>query len=181
LGNSQLEDQLLGKTFRYDADSFFQVNLPVFEQALTAIRDHGDSASLTDMYAGVGSIGLSVARERVNLIELDPATAEMCRQNATASGLEANVVEASTDKVLQYISGAEPVIFDPPRSGLHQKVVERVLETAPKQVIYLSCNPATQARDLARLQTAYQIDHFAVYNFFPHTPHIETLAVLKHK
>ena len=76
------------------------------------------------------------------------------------------------------ITGEQPVIFDPPRAGLHDKVVEKVLEALPPKVIYLSCNPATQARDLAKFQEKYTIKFFEIYNFFPRTPHIETLAVL---
>ena len=180
-GEVVLQDELLGRKFHYDVDSFFQVNLPIFERALACIKEYCQSASLTDMYAGVGSIGLSVARERVNLIELDPASIEMARINAEASGINANIIEASTEKVLEYISGAEPVIFDPPRAGLHDKVVERVLEVLPSQIIYLSCNPATQARDLVKLHVAYDITFFEVYNFFPRTPHIETLAVMRRR
>lgn len=88
------------------------------------------------------------------------------------------MIEASTEKVLEYITDEKPVIFDPPRAGLHAKVIERVLEVAPPKVIYLSCNPATQARDLALLEEKYVIKHFEIFNFFPRTPHIETLAVL---
>ncbi|HVS59029.1 MAG TPA: TRAM domain-containing protein [Candidatus Saccharimonadales bacterium] len=179
LGDVSLNDVLLDKEFTYDVDSFFQVNLPIFEQALARIKEHCSEASLTDMYAGVGTISLSVAHKRVNLIEFHEATAAMARVNAAASGLQANVVAASTEKALEYISGAEPVIFDPPRAGLHDKVVQRVLETRPPKVIYLSCNPATQARDLAKLQAAYEIAFFEVYNFFPRTPHIETLAIVE--
>jgi 23S rRNA (uracil1939-C5)-methyltransferase len=178
LGDCTLHDVLLDQEFTYDVDSFFQVNLPIFEQALGAIKAACDSVSLTDMYAGVGSIGLSVARERVNLIDLDGPSVAMARLNAAASQLDATVIEASTEKALQYISGSEPVIFDPPRAGLHARVVERVLETKPAQVIYLSCNPATQARDLALLQAGYTVTDFTVYNFFPRTPHIESLAIL---
>jgi 23S rRNA (uracil1939-C5)-methyltransferase len=203
-------------------DSFFQVNLPIYERALTRIREHcaGDPV---DMYAGTGSIGLTVAQHSTQLIELDPATAAMARINAQAAavaaadsadstgvpaagGIHAEVIEASTEKALEYITGDRPVIFDPPRSGLHAKVVERCLETLPPQIIYLSCNPATQARDLALLTgvrpsaadaadsgaepgaagtaketaaaPAYTIEFFETYNFFPRTPHIETLAVL---
>ncbi|HSX42546.1 MAG TPA: TRAM domain-containing protein [Candidatus Saccharimonadales bacterium] len=180
LGDSTLRDELLGKTFTYDVDSFFQVNLPVYEQALNRIREHCP-ADPVDMYAGVGSIGLSVAKEWAQLVELDPATVAMARQNFAASGLEGEVVEASTEKALEYIVGDKPVIFDPPRAGLHSKVVDRCLEVLPPQIIYLSCNPATQARDLALLQQAYTIEFFEVYNFFPCTPHIETLAVLSRK
>lgn len=178
LGDCELEDTLLGRTFRYDVDSFFQVNIPVYEQVLARIREacHGDPV---DMYAGVGSIGLSVAKNSAELIELDPATAAMARLNAAASGLRAEVIESSTEKALEYITGGRLLLLDPPRAGLHAKVVERCLEVKPPQIIYLSCNPATQARDLALLQDAYEIVDFGVYNFFPRTPHIETYAVLE--
>ena len=181
LGDATLQDAILGKSFIYDVESFFQVNLPVYEAALTRIREHcaGDPV---DMYAGVGSIGLSVAKNRVELVELDPATANMARRNAEAEdSLDTKVIEALTEKVLEYIVPDRPVIFDPPRAGLHAKVVERCLEARPPQIIYLSCNPATQARDLALLQAGYAIDFFEIYNFFPRTPHIETLAILKRK
>ncbi len=180
LGDCGLIDELLGKAFHYDVDSFFQVNLPIYEKALSRIGEHVASDPV-DMYAGVGSIGLSVAKEAVQLVELDPATAAMARVNAEAAGAEAEVVEASTEKALEYISGEKPVIFDPPRAGLHAKVVEKCLEVKPTQIIYLSCNPATHARDLALLQSSYAIEFFEVYNFFPRTPHIETLAVLTAK
>lgn len=181
LGDCTLTDTLLDKTFRYDVDSFFQVNIPIFEQALTRIKQACNEDIVTDMYAGVGSIGLSVARQKVELIELDPATVAQARENFVKSSLEGNVVEASTEKALDYITGKNPVIFDPPRAGLHAKVVARVLEVLPEKIIYLSCNPATHARDLALLSEQYDITEFEVFNFFPRTPHIETLAVLRHK
>jgi 23S rRNA (uracil1939-C5)-methyltransferase len=180
-GNVQLRDTLLGEEFTYDADSFFQVNLPVFEQALQRIRAYVQAADIVDMYAGTGSIGLSVATGKVTLVELDAATAAMARVNAMASGQPAEVIETSTEKALDYIVATHPVIFDPPRAGLHEAVVSRTLEVLPPQAVYLSCNPATQARDLARLQEAYTIEYFGGFNFFPHTPHIETLAILRRK
>ena len=178
LGDATLTDQLLGKSFTYDVDSFFQVNLPIFEQALQSIKDHAQADELVDMYAGVGAIGLSVASKAVELVELDPATAAMARVNAAADNAQATVIETSTEKALEYIVGDKPVIFDPPRAGLHDKVAQRVLEVKPPKILYLSCNPATQARDLAKLHEAYNIDYFEAFNFFPRTPHIETLAVL---
>lgn len=180
LGDPGLHDTLLGKTFAYDVDSFFQVNLPIYEQALERIRSQVQ-ADPVDMYAGAGSIGLSVATTWTQLVELDPATVAMARHNFAASGLQGEVVEASTEKALDYIVGDKPVIFDPPRAGLHAKVVARSLEALPPQIIYLSCNPATHARDLALLQASYDIVHFEVFNFFPRTPHIETLAVLRRR
>jgi 23S rRNA (uracil1939-C5)-methyltransferase len=179
LGDVTLTDELLGKKFEYDVDSFFQVNIPIFEQALTRIKSFCDEPSITDMYAGVGTIGLSVAKESVELVELDPATAKMARRNAKSSELQAEVTQASAEKSLDYISADKPVIFDPPRAGLHNKVTQKVLEILPPKIIYLSCNPATQARDLALLQEKYAIKYFETFNFFPRTPHIETLAVLE--
>ncbi len=181
LGDCTLTDSLLDKTFTYDVDSFFQVNIPVFEAALTQIKAHCTAADVVDMYAGVGSIGLSVASQKVELIELDAATAAMARINAKASGIEAEVIEAPSERALDYIVSDKPIIFDPPRAGLHDNVVACTLEQKPPQVIYLSCNPATQARDLAKLQEAYDITYFEGFNFFPHTPHIETLAILRKK
>jgi 23S rRNA (uracil1939-C5)-methyltransferase len=179
VGNVRLEDRLLGQSFVYDVDSFFQVNIPVFEQALTRIRQHCNEPNVTDMYAGVGSIGLSVAKQSVELVELDAASAGMARINLKRSAIPGVVTEADTANAIQSIVSDKAVIFDPPRAGLHRKVVDRVLEVKPLTVIYLSCNPATQARDLALLGQAYDIDNFEVFNFFPRTPHIETLAVLK--
>jgi 23S rRNA (uracil1939-C5)-methyltransferase len=114
-------------------------------------------------------------------VELDTATVRMAAQNASAAAEQTavSVIETSTEKALEYIAGDKPVIFDPPRAGLHDKVVERVLKVLPPKVIYLSCNPSTQARDLAKLQAQYDIMFFEAYNFFPRTPHLETLAVLK--
>lgn len=181
LGDCTLHDTLLGKSFTYDVDSFFQVNLPIFELALGRIKEYCTEPEIVDMYAGVGSIGLSVASKAVDLIELDPATVAMARINAKASGLAASVVEASTEKVLDYIRGDRLVIFDPPRAGLHDKVATKVLEVQPPKVVYLSCNPVTQARDLAKLQDTYKTTYFEAFNFFPRTPHIETLAILERK
>jgi 23S rRNA (uracil1939-C5)-methyltransferase len=180
-GDASLHDTLLGRDFTYDVDSFFQVNLPVFEKALEAIKSHCKADEIVDMYAGTGSIGLTVAAKSVQLIELDPATVAMAKVNAQASPVEAEAIESSAEKVLEYISPDKPVIFDPPRAGLHDKVVAATLEKLPPQVVYLSCNPATQARDLAKLQEAYDMTYFEAFNFFPHTPHIETLAILERR
>ena len=178
LGDTKIQDRLLGQLFTYDVDSFFQVNLPIFEEVIKTIKRYSHDRDLVDMYAGVGSIGLSVASKKVELVEIEEHTAEMARVNARASHLEADVVKASAEESLDYIQENKSIIFDPPRAGLHNKVVERVLNVKPPQIIYLSCNPATQARDLSKLQGVYRVDYFEAFNFFPRTPHIETLAIL---
>ncbi len=179
LGGDELTDKLLGKNFVYNVNSFFQVNIPIFEQALQSIKDRiFDESTIIDMYSGVGSIGLSVAPKNLVMVDIDASNQAMAERNAAMSGVNAQIILASTEKALEHIDGSAPVIFDPPRAGLHSKVVDRVLDTMPPQIIYLSCNPATQARDLALLQEKYRLDYFEAYNFFPRTPHIETLAIL---
>lgn len=178
LGNCTLFDKLLDHEFVYDADSFFQVNVPVFESTLQAIKNHIKNEEIIDMYSGVGSIGLSIAKKSVDLVELDDATANMAELNAKASGIKASVTRTSTEKTLDYIVKDKAIIFDPPRAGLHKDIIEKILEVTPETIIYLSCNPTTQARDLELINSKYKVKFFEIYNYFPRTPHIETLAVL---
>ena len=92
-----------------------------------------------------------------------------------------NVVHASSETALEYIKTDKTIIVDPPRAGLHKAVVERILEVQPSKVIYLSCNPVTQARDVNMLTSRYSVTEARGYNFFPRTPHIESLIVLELK
>lgn len=179
LGNITLQDKLLELEINYDVTSFFQVNLDPYEEALRAIKQEaGSSTRLVDMYAGAGSIGLSVSKDPI-LVEADPRSVEMARINAESSP-NTRVIEAASEKAVEYIPSGEDtaVVFDPPRAGLHKKVTEAVLEKLPGKIIYLSCNPSTFARDLALLRESYTVKTLSGYNFFPKTPHIEALAVL---
>lgn len=174
-GSLVLRDKVLDTNISYGVHSFFQVNLSVFETALTAIHSAvAGRKHIVDMYAGVGTIGLAVGAE--TLVEPDGNNTEMAKLNA---GKKAKVIQASTEQALEYITSDATMIFDPPRAGLHQRVIEKLREAQPTRVAYLSCNPATQARDMARLADCYEIEHFYGYNFFPRTPHIETLVILK--
>lgn len=178
LGDVSLTDTLLRNNLHYDVDSFFQVNVPVFELALKSMKKFINEDNLLDMYAGVGSIGLNLAKKSVSLVELDTRTSAMAEINSEASGLMASVTQVASEKALDYITADIPVVFDPPRAGLHDKITDRILEILPPKILYLSCNPATHARDIAKLLPHYKIKHFEVFNFFPRTPHIETLAVM---
>lgn len=181
-GSKQLSDSLLGKMISYDVVSFFQVNIPAYEAVLRRIQQEVNSAFVTDMYAGTGSIGLSVANKGLRLVEVDPHSVAMARYNIEKSDLteRVEVIHARSEDATEYIGG-DVVIFDPPRAGLHENVTKATLEKKPKKIIYLSCNPSTLARDLERLQSNYRIISIEGHNFFPRTPHIETLAVLELK
>lgn len=175
LGDTELADEILGTSLKYDVTGFFQVNLPVFEQAMHVIDEwtHNDEA-IVDMYSGVGSIGIPLKRTST-LVELDPYNVAMARENTK----DIEVVHASTERALEYITSDGVIVVDPPRSGLHHDVVDRILDARPRKIVYLSCNPATQARDMALLAETYDVKDFRSFNFFPHTPHIETLALLE--
>jgi 23S rRNA (uracil1939-C5)-methyltransferase len=176
-----LSDKILGYKYSYSPNGFFQINLPVYELALQEISRHlGNNEKVVDMYAGVGTIGLSVARDRnLTLVETDKSAFNELKNNIT-SDIKNNVtpVLARSEEALGYITGDITLIVDPPRAGLDEKVVGQILEALPPRVIYLSCNPSTQARDVAKLLAKYKIVHQQAFNFFPRTPHIENLIVL---
>lgn len=174
-GDIRLQDTIGGINITYDVLSFFQVNVPTFEMALIHIKKVlGDKKSI-DLYSGVGTIGISVGSN--TLIEVDRNNCTYAEKNSKDSNIK--VVCTSSEKALDYILGDETVIIDPPRAGLHKKLTEKLAEVRPPQIIYLSCNPSTQARDVKMLESTYKVVYAQGYNFFPKTPHIESLIVLE--
>ena len=184
-GDTTLSDTILGVAFNYACEGFFQVNIPVYEKALSDMKawiDCNEKLPTLDLYSGVGTIGLTIGGDDVTLVEINEhAVAEMQRNIAKLNRPNAKAILAPSEKSLEYITGEQIVIVDPPRAGLHADVTNRLLETAPPRIIYLSCNPVTQARDVSLLQEKYEIVHHQGYNFFPRTPHIEHLVVLDKK
>ena len=171
-----LTDQILGRTYSYSPNGFFQINLPVYEMALAEIQKHVETTEVLDLYAGVGTIGLSVANDKhLTLVEVDKNSFAELKNNAGNH----SAVLAKAEEVTDFIQPDQTVIVDPPRAGLDPKLIERLLEITPNAIIYLSCNPVTQARDLKLLCTKYQIEKIQAFNFFPHTPHLENLVILK--
>lgn len=183
-GTIQLTDSLLDKLISYDVVSFFQVSIPAYETVLQRIQQEVSNQPVTDMYAGTGSIGLATAKGPLTLVEIDPHSIAMARQNIEQSKRpDVVVVHAPSEQAIEYIPNTNEgiVVFDPPRAGLHAAVVEAVLSKLPSKIVYLSCNPSTLARDLSLLQEKYKITSVSGHNFFPRTPHIETLAILELK
>ncbi len=201
-----LSDIILGYEYSYSPNGFFQINLPVYEMALKEIKNHIKTDKVLDLYAGVGTIGLSVARDKeLTLVEVDkyafgelskniavedilrPTGSKLARSPVTTGATKrvrngSILAElAKSEEVLDYIEPEQTVILDPPRAGCDEKLIKRILEVKPKTVIYLSCNPATQARDVKMLLEEYKIDDVKTFNFFPRTPHIENLVILSLK
>ncbi len=171
-----LTDEILGYEYSYSPNGFFQINLPVYEMALQEIKQHITTNKVLDLYAGVGTIGLSVARDKdLTLVEIDKSAYSELEKNADNIG---RPVLAKSEEALDFIAPDQTVILDPPRAGCDHKLIEKLLEVRPEKIIYLSCNPATQARDVKLLSEKYQIEKVVPYNFFPRTPHLENLIIL---
>jgi len=177
-GNVVLNDTVLDVPFRYAAESFFQGNIPVYEQALKDMQKWIDKDEVIDMYSGVGTIGLTIGGNKATLVEIDENAVREMKENIENLKSTAGVVLAPSEKAIDYIITEATIIVDPPRAGLHAAVIDRLLEVTPSRIIYLSCNAVTQARDIALLSEKYGIRHHRGYNFFPRTPHIEHLVVL---
>ncbi len=175
-----LQDNILDRSYSYSPNGFFQINLPVYELALREIARHITTSKVLDLYAGVGTIGLSVARDRdLALVECDKSAYRELENNCRNTA--AHPVLAKTEDALDYIQPDQTVIVDPPRAGCFSTVIEKFLAVEPPIIIYLSCNPITQARDIAALLPKYRITKVVPYNFFPRTPHLENLVILEHK
>lgn len=178
---ANLSDELLGQNYTYSPNGFFQINLPVYELALQAIAKEIHTEKVLDLYAGVGSIGLSVARDKdLTLVEVNGAAYQEMQNNAQNLPNATCILDKS-ENVASYITPDCTVILDPPRAGCEASLIHAINEVQPEKLIYLSCNPVTQARDLAMLAETYQIAPLQPFNFFPHTPHIENLAILTRK
>ena len=179
-GDITLTDNVGTKDITYDVLSFFQVNLPVFEQTLKVIKStiiskpKAKKHPIVDMYSGVGTIGLALGADV--LVESDESNIVMAKKNTEGTSVE--VIHATSESALKHIKSDSIIIVDPPRAGLHRDVIDRILEAKPSKIVYLSCNPSTQARDVKYLSEFYKISLAQGYNFFPRTPHIESLVVL---
>lgn len=177
-GKTNLTDTVLGISYSYATEGFFQVNIPMYELALKDMQLWLPGGPVVDMYSGVGTIGLTIGGSEVTLVELNESAVREMHTNIASVGSSARAVHAASEAALEYITSESTIILDPPRAGLHNDVINRLLETAPRRIIYLSCNPATQARDVALLAEKYGLRSHSGYNFFPATPHIEHLVVL---
>ena len=180
-GTTNLTDSILGIPFTYAVEGFFQINLPVYEKALGDMKKWVIADKpVVDLYSGVGTIGLTIGGDNVTMVEISENAVREMKRNITALDREnaAKAILAPSETVLEHLTSDAVIIVDPPRAGLHEDVVNKLLETTPARVIYLSCNPVTQARDVARLAEKYGVKHHMGYNFFPRTPHIEHLVVL---
>jgi len=183
-GNDFVTEEILGSKFSYGFDCFFQNNMELFEEALKEIRAASfKCGKLVDLYSGVGVIGLTLRdlADKVYAVESSANSAKYAALNASANGASNFEMVCSLSEKTEegLFDGTDILVLDPPRAGLHNKVIKRIMEILPKRIIYLSCNPITQGRDAAFFMEKYKIVRAAGFDFYPNTPHAETLLVFE--
>lgn len=193
-GNDYIEEEMEGLRFRINAKSFYQTNSAqayrLYKVArsfagLDKERQEGDSLPLVyDLYTGTGTIANFVARSarKVIGIEYVPEAIEDAKLNSRVNGIDNTLFFAGdmkdilTDSFIDSHGRPNVMIIDPPRAGMHQDVVDTILRAEPTTIVYVSCNPATQARDIALLDSKYKVTAVQPVDMFPHTHHVENVV-----
>ncbi len=189
-GNDHIYEEMENLRFKVGPKSFYQTNT---EQAFHLYSVARDFAQLSgnelvyDLYTGTGTIANFVAKKarKVIGIEYVPEAIEDAKVNSKINGIDNTLFYAGdmkdilNDTFISQHGRPDVIITDPPRAGMHPDVVATILRTHPKRIVYVSCNPATQARDLALLDTAYVVKEVQPVDMFPHTPHVENVVLLE--
>lgn len=191
-GAPYIEEEMEGLRFRVGPKSFYQTNS---KQAYKLYKVAREFAGLTgtelvyDLYTGTGTIANFVARNAVKVIGIeyvDDAISD-ARINSEANGITnteffaGDMKDVLTDSFIEQHGRPQVMIVDPPRAGMHGDVVNVILNAAPQRIVYVSCNPATQARDLALLDGAYKVTAVQPVDMFPHTHHVENVVRLERR
>ena len=191
-GKGYIEETLENYSFKISPKSFFQTNSYQAEALYRVTREFAGLTgveTLYDLYCGTGSIGIfcSANAKKVIGIEAVEDAIKDAYVNAATNGLEhctfyaGDVSDICTDAFFAEHGRPDVIITDPPRAGMHEKLVQQLLKMRAPKVVYVSCNPATQARDLQLLDSAYKVTRLQPVDMFPHTHHIENVALLELK
>jgi len=186
-GRDAIEEKIGGVVFGIGARSFFQVNpsiLPAVIEIMAEEIRRRRCRRLADIYCGLGLFGLALATDvdRVFLVESDPSNLRFLKANIDRNGVsESTICDGPAEEWIGWVldRGADAVVLDPPRKGLAPAIVEELKRRPVPLILYLACNPMTLARDLGRLSPRYRTARLVGFDFFPQTPHLETLAVLE--
>ena len=189
-GRETITEQLGGLEFKISAEAFFQTNTEMAEQLYGIAEEYADLQGwerVYDLFCGIGTIGLTLAKragEVWGLEIVEPAIADAIA-NARRNEIEnarffAGDVRIALRELVETAGRPDVLIVDPPRAGLSQKVVRRIIEASPKRIVYVSCNPTTLAPNAAQLvEAGYVLKRVRPVDMFPQTPHIECVALLE--
>jgi 23S rRNA (uracil1939-C5)-methyltransferase len=191
-GKGYVIEKLENFSFKIGPQSFFQTNTRQAEQLYRVTREFAalsGTETVYDLYCGTGSIGIFASEKAKKIVgvEMIPAAIVDAKENAalnqlaSASFFAGDVIDICNDDFFAAQGTPDVIITDPPRAGMHEKLTRKILEIAAPVVVYVSCNPATQARDLALLDEKYAVTAIQPVDMFPHTLHIENVVQLKLK
>ena len=199
IGTTEITEKLLDREYTYHPSQFFQIYPEAFSEILVDCEElitkipHHENYELLDLFAGVGVIGLHLAHlvQNVHGVEQSPLAKRYALKNAKqheitkiasqARNDRFTFTEADVDEALEYITPNQILIVDPARSGLTKKVIAKITREQPEYIIYISCNPETQAEDYNKIKNYYTIEWSRAYNLFPKTSHVEHVIFLKQK
>jgi len=183
VGTEVYEEIVDGKRFQIGPISFFQINIPVFENIIQKIKQEVQGSYLVDLYAGVGVISICVAQlfKNVVAIEENPLSVKEGIKNACLNDTEnIEFIQGMVEKKFNKIKRCDTLILDPPRKGVGEELIKKITKIGAKKIIYLSCNPATLARDANLIiKDGYNIKGLYLFDMFPQTYHIESLMVFE--
>lgn len=188
-GEPYIKDRLLGKTFIISPNSFYQVNHNQCEKLYSKVKEFADfkgNETVVDLYCGVGTIGLTLSDSVKELygIEIVPDAVENAKINADLNNIKnAQFICADAPKGAEILKkqGVKPntVILDPPRKGCDRALIDTVVEMSPEKIVYVSCDSATLARDLAVFnEKGFKTEKVSAVDMFPRTPHVEAIALI---
>ena len=191
-GNGYVMEKLGKYDFKISPKSFFQTNTKQAEQLYTVAKEFAGltgSEIVYDLYCGTGSIGIFVSEgaSKIIGIEVIAQAIEDAKQNAAINNVShsqfftGDVVDLCNDAFFSEHGHPDVVITDPPRAGMHEKLVKKLIEISAPKIVYVSCNVATQARDISLLSEKYRVSRIQPVDMFPHTHHIECVALLELK
>lgn len=191
-GNDYIYETMDGLTFKVGAKSFYQTNTKQAYHLYYVVRDFANLTGnelVYDLYTGTGTIANFVSRyaKRVIGIEYVPEAIEDAKINSEINNISNTLFFAGdmkdilTESFISENGTPDIIITDPPRAGMHPDVVQTIIKTAPKRIVYVSCNPATQARDLSLLDDLYEVVAVQPVDMFPHTPHVENVVLLNRR
>jgi 23S rRNA (uracil1939-C5)-methyltransferase len=191
-GNGYAIEKLEDFQYKIGPKSFFQTNTKQAEKLYQVTRDFAEltgKETVYDLYCGTGSIGIFVSQQAAKIIgvEVIEAAIEDAKENAALNNITkatffaGDVIKICDDAFFATHGRPDVIITDPPRAGMHDKLVQKILDMEAPTVVYVSCNPATQARDLNLLGEKYEVTKVQPVDMFPHTHHIENVVQLKLK
>ena len=191
-GNDHIFLEMEDLRFKVGPKSFYQTNTDQAYELYSVARSFAGltgSEVVYDLYTGTGTIANFVARKASKVIGIEyvPEAIEDAKVNSQINGIAntdfyaGDMKDVLTDDFIAQHGRPDVIITDPPRAGMHTDVINVILKAAPQRIVYVSCNPATQARDLQLLDVAYQVDRIQPVDMFPHTQHVENVVLLTKK